>query len=691
MKPQLKVIDTSEGVLELVKYLEDKEFIAFDTETTGLTKRDHVIGVSVCAEESVAFYVLLYKWDVSINSLQSFKLHKEVTTLLSLLKTKSLVMHNSVFDCMMIEAGLGVSLIESLHTDTMIAAHLVDENRRVGLKELGASMFGESATEEATSMKQSILDNGGSATKTKYELYKADPYLIGEYGAKDAWLTYKLFLELVPELEEQGLTEFFYDKESMPLLKGPTYELNTTGLNIDTKELITLKNTLVAECAEAKTFIETEIKPYLGEKYLGNIKFNIGSDQQLSWLLFGQLKLEFNTLNKGGKKICKALGLRIPYTRGQKNSFIQSCLQAEGSVYEHEAIINGKKKRAKKILAPWKYLTVDKKSLSKVSNRYKWIETLLSYKKKLKILKTYVKGIEQKIQYGIIQPAFLQHGTDTGRYSSKTPNFQNLPRDDQRIKSCVVARPGKVFVSADYSQLEPRIFAYYSKDEKLMSAFIGDTDFYSVVGIEVYDKLDALPLKEGDINAFGVKYKSLRQDAKAFALASAYGATAYKLSTIINKSTEEAEDLIGKYFERFPGVKSMMLEAHEQAKTDGFVTNLFGRVRRLPEAKFIQKNKKHADHDYNSRKILNKACNYRIQSTGASIINRAAIRFHGLIREAGIDAKLVLQVHDELIAECNTADADTVATLLRYAMEETTVLEGMPLEAIPRVSNTLAK
>lgn len=694
MKPQLKVIDCESGIQDLIIYLKDKEYIAFDTETTGLNKRDQVIGISICAEESIAYYIILQEWSVSDNVLNTTYLEDSVEVLLNNLKSKNLIAHNSVFDCMMIESNFGIKLIDSIHTDTLLAAHLVNENRRVGLKELGSTIFGESATDEAIKMKQSILDNGGKITKTSYELYKADAYLIGEYGAKDAWLTYKLFLELVPQLEEQGLTSFFYDEESMPLLKGPTYQLNTTGLQVDTKALLTLKNTLIAECAEAKTFIETEIKPYIIEKYPGTTKkntFNFSSNMQLSWLLFNQLKLEFNTLTKEGKKVCKSLGLKLPYVRGQKNAFIQSCLTASGGAYQPEAIVNGKKVRAKKIAEPWKYIMVDKETLTKLAHKYKWIEVLLSYQRKIKILNTYVNGIEGKVSYGVIQPSFLQHGTSSGRYSSRTPNFQNLPRDDQRVKHCIVSRPGKTFVSADYSQLEPRIFAYYSKDEKLMNAFNGNTDFYSVVGIEVYDKFDALPIKDGHPDAFGTKYKKLRQDAKVFTLAKAYGANAFRLAPLLGKSVEDTQDIIDKYLESFPGVKSMMLEAHGLAKEKGFVTNLFGRPRRLPQAIYIPKDAEHDELPYEERSLLNLATNHRIQSTAASIINRAAIRFHSLIKEAQIDAVLILQVHDELVAECAVEDADNVATLLRYAMENTTVLEGMPLEAIPRVSNTLAK
>ncbi len=138
----------------------------------------------------------------------------------------------------------------------------------------------------------------------------------------------------------------------------------------------------------------------------------------------------------------------------------------------------------------------------------------------------------------------------------------------------------------------------------------------------------------------------------------------------------------------------MMLEAHEFAKKQGYVTNLFGRKRRLPEALFIGKQYgkvKHWDLPYEARGLLNQACNFRIQSTGASIVNRAAIAFYNACQEAGLECKLVSQIHDELVAECNEEDAEMVSTLLQSAMEHTTILPGVSLEAIPRITKTLAK
>lgn len=695
MKPQLVVIETLTDLQALHEYLQDKEYIAFDQETTGVTNKHEVIGFSVCAEEAKAYYVPLARWDT--DQLVYWDYTKSAALLIQSLAGKKLIMHNATFDCMMAEAFFKVSLIDSVHTDTMLLAHTLNENRRVGLKELASSMFGEDAKAEANEMKASVIRNGGSVTKANYEMYKADWRILAKYGAKDAWLTFKLFIELVPDLYDQGLETFFYDEEIMPLLRGPTYELNTTGLVVDLKRLASLKKQLEAECLAAKDFIHQEIAPHVKEKYPGTNKknhFNIGAPQQLAWLLYGQLSLEPDTLTKSGKTVCKALCGRLPYTRGAKADFIRTCTARLGEIYVPEARSNGKVVKAKKIKEPWGYLAADKAAMQKLAPKYKWIERLLEYNKKRKLLSTYVEGIEARVQYGVIQPGFLQHGTTSGRYSSRNPNFQNLPRDDKRIKECIIPRPGNVFVGADYSQLEPRVFAYFSNDTRLKSSFSEGADFYSVLGMEVYDKQDCVPLKEGHPKAFGALHPKLRQDAKVFGLAVTYGATAAKLAPLMGKKADDAQEDINSYFEKFPSVRQMMLNSHNQAKTHGFVNNLFGRKRRIPEAKQLDRLYGNVPHDalpYDARKLLNLSVNHQIQSTGASIVNRAAIRLHETCKAAGISCKLVIQVHDSLVIECKEADAEDVALLMQDAMENTVILEGVKLEAQPKIGKNLAE
>lgn len=692
MNPDLKIIRTQSELNELVEYLKDKEIIAFDTETTGLTDKHEIIGFSVCAEETVAFYVILSEWKV--DKLEYLGL--DALPLMQSLAGKSLIMHNSVFDCMMVEAQFKVKLINSMHTDTMILAHLLNENRKVGLKELAREYYGEDSTNEQKEMELSVKDNGGIWMAKNKEMYKADSILMAKYGAKDALLTFKLFNDLAAELVDQDLVDFFYE-ESMPLLRTATYDLNTTGLQVDTNALRILKNTLIAEIEEAKAFIYKEIEPRIKAEYPGTKKnntFNIGSSQMLAKLIFGTYGLEFESMTKGGRDIAKQLIGRIPYSPSDKRNFIQACTQRAGEVYIPAIIINGKKKSAKKFKSPWAYIACDKDTIKKLAPKYKWIERLLEYQKKMKLLSTYVEGIEERIAYGVIKPSYLQHGTMTGRYASRNPNFQNLPRDDQRIKECILARPGKVFVSADFSQLEPRTFASYSQDKRLMAAFDGKSDFYSVVGREVYDKYDSEPQKDGSPNAFGVKYKKLRDISKVFALAVAYGGLPNHLAKIMGRSVEDAEEDIDKYLEKFPGVQKMTLDAHNLVKSQGFVTNIFGRKRRIPDAMKIEKiygNKPHARLPSEARKLLNMACNFRIQSTGASIVNRSSIAFYSAIKQAGINCKLVSQIHDELVVECNEADAQDVSTLLQHCMENTVALPGVKLEAIPRISKNLAK
>lgn len=697
VKPNLTLIEDEAGVAALTQYLKDKTFVALDTETTGVIHGSTVIGASFCASTSEAFYIVLYRWDVATQILVPVVPKNVVAELLATLKGKSLILHNAIFDCLMIENFFKVRLIDDVHTDTMVLAHLLNENRRIGLKELGSYYFGDNAVAEAAEMKASVLANGGKLTKTQYEMYKANYKLMGKYGAKDAWLTYMLFETLIPELFEQDLDKFFYEDESMPLLRSATYDLNSTGLRVDMQTLLTLKKTLEAECAEAKAFIYSEIDSHVKIQYPGTNKktqFNIGASQQLSWLLFGHLELEFNRLTAKGKEVAKHLTGRIPYSISAKRDFIRRCKQAQGEILKPECVVNGKRKKATKIKAPWAYIQCDKKTLQKYSTKYKWIESLLEYKRKTKLLTTYVQGIERQVQYGIIRPSFLQTGTTSGRYASREPNFQNLPRDDKRIKSCIVPRPGKIFVGADYSQLEPRVFAYFSGDARLLAAFGGQDDFYSVIGMEVYSKTDCVPRKEGSPEAFGIKYKKLRDLSKVIALASTYGATAHQLAPTTGKSIEDTQRDIDNYFEQFPGVKEMMLNSHEAVKTIGQVTNLFGRPRRIPEAKKINKiygKMAHGDYPYEVRNMLNLAVNHRIQSTGASIVNRAAIMFCKSAKAANIQCKLTLQVHDSLVAECDEGDAKDVALLLQDAMESAVKLEGIALEAVPKIGLTLAE
>lgn len=684
MEQALTVIRTKAEVEDLIKYLADKQFIAYDTETTGLGQDAIVIGASVCAEEGIGYYIIYSYWDKEAQKLIDLETKELANSFSELLKTKQLIMHNAGFDCRVTRSNFGVELIDSVHTDTMELAHLLDENRPVGLKELCYTEFGESATAEMTAMKESILANGGQCTKECYELYKADAQLIAEYGAKDVILTLHLFYKFIPELFEQKLDKFFFEDESMPLLRGPTYEMNTTGLKVDVARLKALETELTMECLRLKEEILNEVQQYVKEKYPGTTaknQFNMDSPQQMSWLLFIRLGCEFRKLTKGGREVAKAYcDGKIPYHKAAKDRLIKALAE------------DGKK--------PEKYLQCDKNTLMTLSMKHGWIKKLLEYKKLEKLLSTYVIGIQKRLKYGVINPSFLQHGTTSGRYSSKEPNFQNLPRDDKRIKSCIIAREGKSFVGADYSQLEPRIFASFAKDEMLLLGFQKGEDFYSVIGIPVFNKYECSADKNAE-NYFGKKFETLRTASKKIALSATYGTTAYKLCEDpdlrdeegYNLNIEQCQKILSDYFEAYPGVRKFMLDSHSEVMANGYVLNLFGRPRRIPEAKKIKrmfKNVQHAELPYQYRSLLNLGVNHKVQSTGASIVNRAAVALHNAFRAENLQAKIVLQVHDDIVVECSENQASRVSELMKLHMENTVTLPGVKLLAEPKIGKTLA-
>ena len=694
---KLVVIRDLQGIQDLLELIKDKDLLAVDTETTGVEKGSEIIGFSVSFDLDSGYYVVTAEWLPDEQRLSYLPTKEAAPAFMEALKGKQLVMHNAIFDCMMIRDNYGVDLMPSVHTDTLILAHLLDENRHNGLKELGVSLFGETSTEEQKLMKASVTKNGGQLTKACYELYKADSELIGRYGAKDTLLTFKIFYTLLLDLYDQGLDTFFYDEESMPLLRGPTYELNSHGLKVDLEALEKLKKTLEADILEGQTTILHEIKEYTKDLYPGTTKknhFNLNSNNQVAWLLFEKLGNEFLSLTDAGKDVCEHLGLKRPYSLKDKRAFISAVKAAKDRVYAPACLDKktGKMSCPKKVKDYWTYTQCNKDAFNKYANKYKWVKELLKYNSNSKLLETYVQGIQDRVKYGIIRPNFLQHGTTSGRYSCKNPNFQNLPKDDKRVKACIVARPGNTFVGADYSQLEPRVFASVSGDLALQESFAKGQDFYSVVGAPVFG-FHGISLVKDEPGSFASAYPQMRQDTKAIALAIPYGTVVGELARKMGKSREDTAEIVEAYWEQFPSVHKEVLATHEQVKRDGFVKNLYGRPRRLPYAKEIAKiygKTKHAELPYEARTVLNLAFNHRIQSTGASIMNRASILFYQLKKEAGIACSFALQIHDEVVIECREEDAQDVKLLLKHAMETAVELPGVGLVAEPAISNKIS-
>ena len=291
--------------------------------------------------------------------------------------------------------------------------------------------------------------------------------------------------------------------------------------------------------------------------------------------------------------------------------------------------------------------------LDKLRGKHPIIEQILDYRTLTKLKSTYADGLLKEISAdGRIHTNFQMTVTATGRLSSTEPNLQNIPVRRElgaQIRKMFVASPGRVLVDADYSQIELRLLAHIANDETMIAAFRSGEDIHAVTASQVF----GVPLDEVT--------PLQRSHAKAVNFGIVYGISAFSLAQDIGVFQSEAKAYMDSYFAKYHGVRDYMKRIVEQAKADGYVTTLFGRRRDLPELR---------SSNFNLRSFGERvALNMPIQGTAADIIKAAMVRVDARMRAEGLEAKLLLQVHDELIVECPAAEAETVRTILIEEME----------------------
>ena len=306
--------------------------------------------------------------------------------------------------------------------------------------------------------------------------------------------------------------------------------------------------------------------------------------------------------------------------------------------------------------------------LDKLRGQHPIIDKILEYRQYTKLKSTYVDGLGKVIAPdGRIHTSFQNTVTATGRLSSTEPNLQNIPVRTElgaELRKMFVAPAGKVLVDADYSQIELRLLAHIAGDEHMIEAFRTGEDIHTVTAAQVF----GVPVDQVT--------KHMRSSAKAVNFGIVYGISAFSLSQDIGVPTYEAKEYIEKYFARFSGVHAYMTDVVNRAKADGYVSTLFGRRRWLPELK---------SSNFNTRSFGERvALNMPIQGTAADIMKLAMIHVHSRLREEGLQARLILQVHDELIVECPEEEAETVKALLSREMESVARL------AVPLIADAAA-
>lgn len=392
---------------------------------------------------------------------------------------------------------------------------------------------------------------------------------------------------LEKDLKENGMYDLFNNIE-MPVLE-VLADMQYRGMYVDKNELIAYGDELKVKLDE----LTNKIHELAGEE------FNINSTKQLGEVLFEKLKL--------------------PVIKKTKNGY-----------------------------------STDVDTLEKLQCEHEIIEYILEYRQLAKLNSTYIEGMIPYINKntGRIHSYFHQTVTATGRISSTEPNLQNIPTRieiGKKLRKVFKPAENKIFLDADYSQIELRVLAHVSKDETMVDNFIHDEDIHAQAASRVF----GVPLDEVT--------KELRSKAKAVNFGIVYGISDFGLAGQIHSSRKQAKQYIEQYLEKYNGIKTFMDEAVEDAKKKGYIETMYNRRRYIPEL---------TSKSYMVRKFGERvAMNTPIQGTAADIMKIAMINVFRELKNRNLNSKIVLQVHDELLIETDIKEKDEVREILVNNME----------------------
>ena len=322
---------------------------------------------------------------------------------------------------------------------------------------------------------------------------------------------------------------------------------------------------------------------------------------------------------------------------------VNSPMQLSRILFEKLALPHGRKTQ--------RGYSTDNEILEGLIDKHPIIAPILEYRKMAKLVGTYIDGIKPNLKGGKVHTTFNQTLTSTGRLSSSEPNLQNIPiRSDfgKEIRKLFVSKYG-VFVGADYSQIELRLLAAFSKDETLLNCYRNGQDIHTAVASDIL----GVPVEMINSN--------MRRMAKAVNFGIIYGISDYGLSQNAKISVPKAREYIKLYFEKYPTIKTYLDNCVENARRDGYVTTITGRRRQIPEIK---------SSNYNMRSFGERAAmNMPLQGSAADIMKIAMLKVDAALQKAGLKSKIVLQIHDELIVDCYKNEVEQVKQIVKQQME----------------------
>ena len=416
---------------------------------------------------------------------------------------------------------------------------------------------------------------------------------MSQYSCSKSICIYNLKDILINELNKNNLSNLFYDIE-MPIVK-VLYEMEDIGIKTDKNFL----NDFDKEIINAISALEQNIYNLAGET------FNINSPKQLAIILFEKMNL--------------------PVIKKTKTGY-----------------------------------STDESVLVELS-QYDIAKEILKYRELQKLKTTYVDSVRRftEIEGERIHTIFNQAVTTTGRLSSSEPNLQNIPirtEYGRKFRKVFVTDEGKVFVSADYSQIDLRSLAHISKDANLIKAFCSGEDIHTATAMEVFNIA-----KKEDVT------KQQRMAAKSINFGIVYGISSFGLSKQLDIPVKQAKEYIDSYFSKYTGIKNWSNRIIEETKQKGYVKTITGRIRYIPEINSSNKQ----IVSFGERMALNTP----VQGTSADIIKIAMINVSKKIKEQNLKSKILLQVHDDLLLEVPKEEENIVINMLKYEMEHAVKLD----------------
>lgn len=640
-----------------------------------------------------------YDWQIT---------EEQIKEQLERLSNIKILTHNGKFDYEVIKCTCKTEI--KIYWDTFIAARVLNENELANLKDQYRSKIDPN---------QEKYDIEHLFKNVEYAI--VDPEVFALYAATDSYMTYKLYEWQKPQfytLENAGLLDLFMNIE-MPVLI-PTAEMELNGVTVDKEYCKRLSNKYHKQFNLIEEQIQEELHKY--------------DNQIANWRLTEEANYHPKKLDKDGNEV----------EAKSKNEQLQDPIKLSSNtqlaifLYDIIGIDPIYKKRSKS--EDVKTVSVDKEAIEQIYEKTKLpILKLLIDKRKLdKLLGTYVDKIPECTleKDGKLHASYNQIGTDTGRYSSNDPNMQNIPSkgDMKNIRLMFTASPGCIMVGSDFSAQEPRLLATYSQDESMLDAYYKNKDLYAVIAQKVYNNNYEDNLEHyanGDLNPEG---KARRSNCKSLLLGIMYGRGSASVAEQIGCSIQEAQKIIDDFYVSFPKVRKWVVKTEADAKVNGYVKDLWGRRRRLPDIQLpeydVHFSKKEAQSSFNpllnskginlNSDVLNsykvrlsncrsykeknaiisdakkegisvrdnngfisrasrQAVNARIQGGAASMSKRAMIALYNDPEMKALGFKLLIMVHDELIGECPIENVDRVSEKLSYWMKEA----GKPEVSIP--------